>query len=64
MTLVDLPQYQNGTNFPVISQTEGQVWQTAMNIGQLVLPDDAQLTFNEEYFDLHTELLAGFTNEK
>lgn len=64
MTLVDLPQYQNGTNFPVISQTEGQIWQTAMNIGQLVLPDDAQLTFNEEYFDLHTELLAGFTNEK
>lgn len=64
LSLVDLPQYQNGTNFPVIGQSSGQIWQTAMNIGQLVLPDDTAITFNEEYFDLHNELLAGFSNDK
>ncbi len=64
LSLVDLPQYQNGTNFPVIGQSSGQIWQTAMNIGQLVLPDDTAMTLNEEYFDLHNELLAGFSNDK
>lgn len=64
LELVDLPQEFNGINYPVIEQNSNVIWQTAMNIDQLVLPDSAQLQMTQEYFDLHTELLAGFTMEK
>lgn len=63
LELVDLPQEFNGINYPVIEQNSGVIWQTAMNINQLVLPDSVQLNFKEEYYDLHTELLAGYTME-
>lgn len=62
--LVDLPQEMNGINYPVIEQNSNHIWQTAININQLVLPDSIQLNLNSEYFDLHTELLAGFIMDK
>lgn len=64
MELVDLPEEFDGTNYPVIEQNSSQIWQTSMNIDQLILPDSIQVNMNKEYFDLHTELLAGFTMEK
>lgn len=60
MELVALPKKFDGTNYPVIEQNTGHIWQTAMNIDQLVLPDSLNFNPNQEYFDLHTELLAGF----
>lgn len=66
LELVDLPQEFNGINYPVIEQNSSQIWQTSMDINKLVLPDSIQINMNREYFDLHTELLAGFEleNEK
>lgn len=64
MELVDLPEEFDGTNYPVIEQNSNQIWQTSMNIDQLILPDSIQINMNKEYFDLHTELLAGFTMDK
>ncbi|WEV37888.1 carbamoyl phosphate synthase small subunit [Lactobacillus sp. ESL0677] len=60
--LVDLPEEFNGTNYPVIEQNCNQIWQTAMNISQLVLADSVQMEMEQEYFDLHSYLLAGFCN--
>lgn len=64
MELVTLPEEFNGINYPVIEQNSGQIWQTAMNIKQLVLPDSVSLNMNQEFYDLHTELLAGFTRNQ
>lgn len=64
LELVDLPQEFDGINYPVIEQNSNVIWQTAMDIDQLVLPDSVQLNMSQEFFDLHTELLAGFTMEK
>ena len=64
LELVNLPQEFDGINYPVIEQNSNTIWQTAMDINQLVLPDSVQLNMNQEFFDLHTELLAGFTMEK
>lgn len=61
LELVDLPQEFNGINYPVIEQNSDTIWQTSMDIDQLILPDSVQINMNQEYFDLHTELLAGFT---
>ena len=60
--LVDLPQEFNGINYPVIEQNTNTIWQTSMNIDQLVLPDSIQMNMNREYFELHSELMAGFWN--
>lgn len=60
--MVDLPQEFNGINYPVIEQNTNTIWQTSMNIDQLVLPDSIQMNMNREYFDLHSELMAGFWN--
>ena len=62
--LVPLPQMFNGINFPVIEQNSNILWQTAMNIDQLVLPDSVKTHLDREYYDLHTELLAGYCNKK
>ena len=64
LELVNLPQEFDGINYPVIEQNSNTIWQTAMDINQLVLPDSVQLNMNQEFFDLHTELLAGFTMEE
>lgn len=62
--LVQLPQEFDGINYPVIEQNSNAIWQTAMNIDQLVLPDSVKMNMNREYFDLHSELMAGFWNSK
>ncbi|NRN88498.1 Carbamoyl-phosphate synthase small chain [Lactobacillus helveticus] len=62
--LVKLPQEFNGINYPVIEQNTNAIWQTSMNIDQLVLPDSIKMNMNREYFDLHSELNAGFWNIK
>lgn len=62
--LVELSQEFNGINYPVIEQNSNKIWQTSMDIDQLVLPDSMQMHMNQEYFDLHTDLLAGFCNNK
>lgn len=64
LELVNLPQEFDGINYPVIEQNSNTIWQTAMDINQLVLPDSVQLNMNQEFFDLHTGLLAGFIMEK
>lgn len=64
LELVDLPREFNGINYPVINQNSNRIWQTAMTISQLVLPDSVQIPMDQKYFDLHTELLAGFIMEK
>lgn len=61
LELVKLPQEFNGINYPVIEQNSNSIWQTSMDIDQLVLPDSTQINMDQEYFDLHTELLAGFS---
>lgn len=58
--LVDLQPAYNGCNFPVIAQNTGRIWQTAMNIKQLVLPQTIKYDFTEKYYDLHSDLLAGY----
>lgn len=62
--LADLPLPFNGVNFPVISQNTQHIWQTAMNINALVLPIELDFDFSEKYFDLHTDMLAGFVSER
>lgn len=62
--LVNLPQEFNGINYPVIEQNTNTIWQTSMNIDQLVLPDSVKMNMNRVYFDLHSELMAGFWNSK
>ena len=62
--LIDLPVAFNGTNYPVIEQNSNQLWQTAMNIDQLVLPGSVQMNMEREYYDVHSDLLAGFTNRQ
>lgn len=62
--LAELPLPFNGVNFPVISQNTQRIWQTAMNIDALVLPTQLDLDFSEKYFDLHTDMLAGFVSQR
>lgn len=59
--LINLPQSFNGINYPVIEQSSKTIWQSSMNINQLVLPDTIVENMDQKYFDIHTELLAGFT---
>jgi len=47
----------------VIEQNSNQIWQVAMNIDQLVLPSSVQFAMENEFYDLHSELLAGFSNK-
>ncbi|WP_294878980.1 carbamoyl phosphate synthase small subunit [uncultured Lactobacillus sp.] len=61
--LVDLPQPYNGINYPVIDQNTNKIWQVAMNIDQLVLPNSVQFKTEREFYDLHSELLAGYSNK-
>lgn len=63
LELVDLPQELNGINYPVIEQNSNLIWQTSMDIDKLVLPDSVKLNMSHEYYELHTELLAGFEME-
>lgn len=62
--LVNLSRTYNGTNFPVIEQHSNKIWQTAMNIDQLVAPASIQLELDKSYFDLHSNLIAGFSSKK
>ncbi len=61
LELLDLIPAYNGSNFPVIEQTNNRIWQTAMNIDQLVVPDSLSLNLSRKYFDLKSDLLAGFS---
>lgn len=58
--LIDLPKPFNGVNYPVILQNSNTIWQTAMNIPQLALSENGGINFTETYYDLHSDLLAGF----
>lgn len=58
--LINLPHIFNGINYPVVEQGTNELWQVAMNIDQLVLPDSIKDHMSQEYYDLHTELLAGY----
>lgn len=62
--LVNLPEAFNGTNYPVIDQNTNRIWQVAMNIDQLILPNSVQMKMEKEYYDLHSDLLAGFSNKE
>lgn len=62
--ILDLPYPYNGSNYPVIDQNSNVIWQTAMNISQLIMPQNISLDLNEEFFDIHSELLAGFASKK
>lgn len=62
--IIDLPYAYNGTNYPVIEQNTNLVWQAAMNIEKLVVPQNISLELNQEFFDLHSDLLAGFGSKK
>ncbi|MCH3904372.1 MAG: carbamoyl phosphate synthase small subunit [Lactobacillus sp.] len=62
--LADLQPAYNGSNYPVIAQNTGRVWQTAMNISQLALPQTIEYDFSEKYYDLHSDLLAGYSFEQ
>ena len=57
------PPY-NGSNFPVIDQQNHRIWQTAMNLGELVFPENITLGFSRVYYDLKSDLLAGYVLEK
>lgn len=57
------PPY-NGSNFPVIDQQNHRIWQTAMNLGELVFPENITLDFSRVYYDLKSDLLAGYVLEK
>lgn len=60
--LVDLMHEFNGINYPVINPATQQIWQVPMNIDQLLLPKSGQLPLTSEYFDLHSNYLAGFSS--
>ncbi|GFZ27010.1 carbamoyl phosphate synthase small subunit [Lactobacillus corticis] len=62
--LAELPFEFNGTNFPVIEQNSDRIWQTGMNIDELVYPDSINLNMDQEYFDIHTDLVAGYVNHE
>ena len=61
--LVQLPQEFDGINYPVIEQNSNAIWQTAMNIDQLLLPDSVKMNMNREYFDLHSETDGGLLEQ-
>lgn len=58
--LADLQPAYNGSNYPVIAQNTGHIWQTAMNISALAIPQTIEFDFSEKYYDLHSDLLAGY----
>jgi carbamoyl-phosphate synthase small subunit len=62
--LIPLSHAFNGINYPVVEQNSNRIWQTAMNINYLVLPDSIKQNLNQEYFDLHSDLIAGFQINK
>ncbi|RMC39949.1 carbamoyl phosphate synthase small subunit [Lactobacillus sp. ESL0236] len=61
--LVELPKAYNGTNYPIINDLTKQIWQVALNIDCLVLPNSVQLELDQKYYDLHSQLLAGFSTK-
>lgn len=60
--ITPLPHAFNGTNYPVIEQNSDRIWQTAMNISSLIYPDSMKMNLDQEFFDIHTDLVAGFVN--
>lgn len=61
LELLDLNLPYNGSNFPVIDQNSNHIWQTAMNLGQLVIPENMSLDFSNIYYDIKSDLVAGFS---
>lgn len=64
LELFDLVPPYNGSNFPVIEQSTNKIWQTAMNIDKLVLPENISLNFSKVYYDIRSDLIAGFSLKK
>ncbi|KRL63621.1 carbamoyl phosphate synthase small subunit [Lactobacillus psittaci] len=60
LEIIDLPKPYNGTNYPVIQQNTNVIWQTSVNLNQLVLSENGNLNLSEAYYDLYTDLLAGY----
>lgn len=54
-----IPAY-NGSNYPVINQNTNQIYQTAINLGQLVEPDSISLPMAEILRDINSNLVAGY----
>lgn len=64
--IVDLTPAYVGTNFPVINQRSQEIWQTAMNLQQIVkeIPTDEAEQMSEVYQELHQNYNAGFVSSK
>lgn len=64
LELFDLTPAYNGSNFPVIEQISNKIWQTAMNVDKLVLPENISLNFTKVFYDIKSDLIAGFSLKK
>lgn len=64
LDLLDLQPPYNGSNFPVIEQQTHRIWQSAMNIDQLVLPENVTVDFSKVYYDIKSDLIAGYNVQK
>ena len=60
---IDLIPAYNGSNYPVINQNTNHIFQTAINLGQLVLPDSVSLPISKIYYDINSDLIAGYEYE-
>ncbi|MDO4912242.1 MAG: carbamoyl phosphate synthase small subunit [Lactobacillus sp.] len=60
----ELPHPFNGVNFPVIEQNSKWLFQSSMNIDELVYPDSIKSGMDRLFFDIHTDLVCGFQDNK
>lgn len=61
LELFDIFPPYNGSNFPVIDQNTHKIWQTSINLNSLVMPVDTKLSFSNIYYDLNSDLIAGYS---
>ncbi len=53
-----------GSNYPVINSNTKEIWQTAMNIQQMVTKIPEAMKFSESFTDLHSDLVAGYLSRE
>ena len=64
LELVDLIPAYDGSNYPMINPHTKNIYQTAINLGKLVNPESMALPFSEVFYDIKSNLVSGYKDEK
>ncbi|QNQ80422.1 carbamoyl phosphate synthase small subunit [Lactobacillus sp. PV034] len=62
--LIDLIPAYNGSNYPIIASNTNNIYQSAINLGKLVDPNSISLSLSELFYDIKSNLVAGFVDNK